>query len=70
MFIKETFIQSFDKLKTNAKELIPFVVSLSNALLSEIEGHEWNQLVQGFLNVKGKLTVWSNFASVTKLHNS
>jgi hypothetical protein len=36
-------------LRTNGKELIPFVVSLSNALLSEVEGHEWNQLAQSFL---------------------
>ena len=44
----------FDKLRTNGKLLIPFVVSpstalrtgLSNVLLSEVEGHEQNQLVQ------------------------
>lgn len=27
-------------------ELIPFEVSLSNAYLSKVEGHEWYQLVQ------------------------
>ena len=55
---KETLNKSFDKLRTNGKLLIPFVVSpstglrtgLSNALLSEVEGHERNQLVQRFLN--------------------
>jgi hypothetical protein len=41
--------KSFDKLRTNGKLLIPFVVSLSNVLLSEVEGHERNQLVQHFL---------------------
>jgi len=41
-FIKETLIKSFDKLRTNGKPLIPFVVSLSN--------HERNQLNQRFLN--------------------
>jgi len=39
---KETLNKSFDKLRTNGKLLIPFVVSLSN--------HERNQLVQRFLN--------------------
>jgi hypothetical protein len=33
---------SFDKLRTNVKLLIPFMVSLSNALLSIVEGHERN----------------------------
>jgi hypothetical protein len=55
---KETLNKSFDKLRTNGKLLIPFVVSpstwlrtgLSNALLSEVEGHERNQLVQRFPN--------------------
>ena len=49
--------KSFDKLRTNGKWLIPFVVSpsaqlrtgLSNAILSAVEGHERNQLVQCFL---------------------
>jgi len=39
--VKETLIKSFDKLRTNGKCLIPFVVSLSN--------YERNQLVQRFL---------------------
>ncbi len=47
--IKGTLIMSFDKLRTNGNRLIPFVVSLSNALLSEVEGHERNQLVQRLL---------------------
>jgi len=38
---KETLNKSFDELRTNAKLLIPFVVSLSN--------QEWNQLIQCFL---------------------
>ncbi|MBN8762644.1 MAG: hypothetical protein J0J02_09055 [Thiobacillus sp.] len=37
---KEPLNKSFDKLRTNGKLLIPFVVSLSN--------HERDQLVQGF----------------------
>ncbi len=45
----ESLNKSFDKLRTNGKELIPFMVSLSNALLSEVEGHEWTQLAQSFL---------------------
>ena len=45
---KETLNKYFDKLRTNGKLLIPFVVSLSNALLSKVEGHERNQLVQRF----------------------
>jgi hypothetical protein len=43
--VKETLIKSFDKLRTNGKLLIPFVVSLSN--------HERNQLNQSFLYVTG-----------------
>ena len=39
--IREALNKSFDKLRTNGKLLIPFVVSLSN--------HERNQLVQRFL---------------------
>ena len=34
--------------------LIPLVVSLSNALLSEVEGHEWNQHVLIFHENKVK----------------
>jgi beta-barrel assembly-enhancing protease len=40
---KETLNKSFDKLRTNGKVLIPFVVSLSN--------HERNQPVQSFLKI-------------------
>jgi len=40
---KEALNKSFDKLRTNGKLLIPFVVSLSN--------HERNQLVQRFPKV-------------------
>jgi len=36
---KENAGKSFDKLRTNGKSLIPFVVSLSN--------HEWNQRFPG-----------------------
>ena len=39
---KEALNKSFDRLRTNGKWLIPFVVSLSN--------HERNQLIQCFLN--------------------
>jgi len=50
--IRETLDKSFDWPRTNGKGLISFVVSpstvlrtgLSNALLSEVEGHERNQL--------------------------
>ena len=38
---REMLNKSFDKLRTNGRLLIPFVVSLSN--------HERNQLVQRFL---------------------
>ena len=41
---KETLNKSFDRLRTNGKLLIPFVVSLSN--------HERNPLVQRLLNDK------------------
>jgi len=44
---KEVLNKSFDRLRTNGKCLIPFVVS---CLLSEVEGHERNQLVKGFPN--------------------
>jgi hypothetical protein len=37
----EALNKSFDKLRTNGKVLIPFIVSLSN--------HDRNQLVQRFL---------------------
>ena len=64
---KESLIKSFDKallsavegLRTNGKVLIPFVVSLSNALLSEVEGHEWDQLALSFLNEKNQDTTTS-----------
>ncbi|CAG7857279.1 hypothetical protein MCAMS1_02047 [biofilm metagenome] len=52
--INESLIKSFDRLRTNGKGLIPFVVSLSNALLNEVEGHRRNPLVQSFL---GLLTI-------------
>ncbi len=42
----------FDKPRPNGKALIPFAVSLSNALMSEAEGHEPDQRVQGFRNNK------------------
>jgi uncharacterized membrane protein (UPF0127 family) len=45
---KEALNKSFDRLRTNGKQLISFVVSLSNALLSVVEGHIANQPVQGF----------------------
>ena len=45
----EKLNQSFDKLTTNDKVLIPFLVNLPNAILSKVEGHEWNQLVQVYL---------------------
>ena len=51
--VRETLGKSFDRLRTNGKLLIPFVVSLSNALLSEVEGHEWNQLFRDYLKVSG-----------------
>jgi len=41
--LKETLNESFDKLRTNGKCLIPFVVSLSN--------HKANPLIQRFLKV-------------------
>ena len=42
-------IKSFDKLRTNGNGLSSFVVSLSNALLSRVKGHERKQRVEGFL---------------------
>ena len=55
--LKETLIKFFNKpvlrtvegLRTNGRLLISLVVSLSNALLSKVEGHEWNLLVQSLL---------------------
>jgi len=47
--LKESLNKSFDELRTNGKLLIPFVASLSNALLSVVEGLELHHLVQGFL---------------------
>ena len=41
MRMRETLNKSFDRLRTNGKLLIPFVVSLSN--------HERNPLIQRFL---------------------
>jgi len=54
---RETLIKSFDRLITNGKYSIPFVVSpsaalgraLSNALPSIVEGHERNQFAQPLL---------------------
>ncbi len=40
----ETQNKSVDRLRTNGKALIPFVVSLSN--------HEWNPLNQSFLRIR------------------
>ena len=40
--LKKALNKSFDRLRTNGKFLIPFVVSLSN--------HERNLLIQHFLN--------------------
>jgi|GEM_PF-5574340 len=56
--LKKALVKSFDRLRTNGNGWIPFVVSVSNALLSEVEGpvlslskgHERNPLVQSFLN--------------------
>ena len=42
--LKKTLNKSFDRLRTNGKLLIPFVVSLSN--------HERNPIIQRFLNLK------------------
>jgi len=42
-------IKAFDKLRPNGNKLIPFVLSLSKALLGEVEEHERNQFVQRFL---------------------
>jgi hypothetical protein len=51
--VKKALNKSFDRLRTNGKLLIPFMVSLSNALLSTAEGHERNQLNQSFLKTAG-----------------
>ncbi|PPK66928.1 hypothetical protein B0F88_11517 [Methylobacter tundripaludum] len=42
LLLREALIKSFDRLRTNGKLLIPFVVSLSN--------HERNRFVQRFLS--------------------
>jgi hypothetical protein len=47
LVFREPLIKSFDKLRTNGKLLIPFMVSLSN--------YERNQLIQSFLRVILKL---------------
>lgn len=48
--IKEALIKSFDKHSTTGKQSILFVVSLSNALLSEVEEHEETNLFSVSLN--------------------
>ena len=45
---REALIKSFDKLRTNGKRLIPFVVSPSATLRRALSNHEGNQLVQCF----------------------
>ena len=45
---KETLNKSFDKLRTNGKVLIPFVVSLHLRHFLRSSNHERNQLVQRF----------------------
>ncbi len=48
--LKEPLIKSFDKLRTNGKLLIPFVVSSAFAEPVEASNHTHNRLNQGFLN--------------------
>jgi hypothetical protein len=61
-FLKEALIKSFDRpvlsrvegLRTNGKVLIPFVVSLSNALLSLSKGMNGIHLFRASLKRNGK----------------
>ncbi len=46
---------SFDKLRTNGKVLIPFVVSREPV---ERSNHEWNQLVQKLPKIMLRLTLF------------
>jgi nitrous oxide reductase accessory protein NosL len=50
IYKKEPLIKSFDRLRTNGKSLIPFVVSLSN--------HEWNQPAQRLPGILPWLTLF------------
>jgi len=43
--LKETLNKSFDKLRTNGKALIPFVLSLHHRHFLWSSNHEWNQFV-------------------------
>ena len=62
--IKETLNKSFDRLRTNGKGLIPFVVNpsatlrraLSIPFVVILSNHERNQLIQGFLNNTAKIS--------------
>jgi type IV pilus assembly protein PilX len=53
---KEFLIKSFDRLRTNGKLLIPFVVSPSATLRRALSNHEWNQLVQSFPKSTPRIT--------------
>jgi hypothetical protein len=54
---REALIKSFDRLRTNGKWLIPFVVSLSN--------HERNQFIQRF---PSKIIAWLLLAGILDLY--
>jgi len=55
--LKEALIKSFDKLRTNSKVLIPFVVSLPNALLSLSKGMNGINLIRASLTADRALIV-------------
>ena len=46
--LRETLNKSFDRLRTNGKFLIPFVVSPSTMLRRALSNHARNPLVQRF----------------------
>ena len=54
-YSKGSLIMSFDKLRTNGKVLIPFVVSREPV---ERSNHEWNQLVQKLPKIMLRLTLF------------
>jgi penicillin-binding protein 1C len=53
--LKKTLNKSFDKLRTNGKALIPFVVSLYHRHFLWSSNHEWNQFVGSILKGSSRI---------------
>ena len=59
VYIKAALIKSSDKLGTDGKQLISFVLSLSNRLCPAVSEYERKQLAQSFLKPSGFASAWT-----------